>query len=233
MTGATGGIGAAVAQRLSVEGAVVHGVDIAVAESLPPTWASGSQCDVADPAQCDAAVADTLAQHGRVDGLVNCAGIGVMRRTEDHDFDEWRRILSVNLDGCFSMCRSAITALLDSQGAIVNIASVAGLRGQPYNAAYCASKGGVISLTEALAIEYQRRGVRVNCVAPGGVATDFAAKMGVSRDLDWDHMGATVMRIADAIEPDEIAAAVSYLLSDDARSITAQTVVIDKGLLKM
>jgi NAD(P)-dependent dehydrogenase (short-subunit alcohol dehydrogenase family) len=91
----------------------------------------------------------------------------------------------------------------------------------------------VISLTEALAIEYQWRGVRANCIAPGGVATDFASKMGFAADLDWDHMKSTVMRIVEPIDADEIAAAVSYLLSDEARSITGQTLVIDKGLLKM
>jgi NAD(P)-dependent dehydrogenase (short-subunit alcohol dehydrogenase family) len=240
VTGAAGGIGAAIVDRLTSEGAAIHAVDVAldapgeVSDQNPTTtWASSTVCDIADPKQCDAAVTDALDRHGRLDGLVNCAGVGVMRRTEDHEFEEWRRILAVNLDGTFSMCRAAIGALLEQRGSIVNIASVAGLRGQPYNAAYCASKGGVISLSEALAIEYQRRGVRVNCIAPGGVATTFASKMGFSGDLDWDHMAATVMRITDAIEPDEIAGGVAYLLSDDARSITGQTLVIDKGLLKM
>ncbi len=236
VTGAAGGIGAAVVDRLTAEGAVIHAIDVALdAPNEDPTtkWASSTACDIADPEQCHAAVNDAFDRHGRLDGLVNCAGVGVMRRTEDHEFDEWRRILAVNLDGTFSMCRAAIGTLLEHGGSIVNIASVAGLRGQPYNAAYCASKGGVISLTEALAIEYQRRGVRVNCIAPGGVATSFASKMGFSGDLDWDHMAATVMRITDAIEPDEIAGGVAYLLSDDARSITGQTLVIDKGLLKM
>ena len=232
VTGAAGGIGAAVVMRLAAEGATIHAVDVEV-DPAADTWSGASAVDVADPRQCDDAVAEAVQKHGRLDGLVNCAGIGIMRRTEDHEFDEWRRVLAVNLDGTFSMCRAAIGPLLEHQGAIVNIASVAGLRGQPYNAAYCASKGGVISLTEALAIEYQRRGVRANCIAPGGVATPFASKMGFSGDLDWEHMANTVMRITETVSPDEIAGAVAYLLSDDARSITGQTLVIDKGLLKM
>jgi NAD(P)-dependent dehydrogenase (short-subunit alcohol dehydrogenase family) len=233
VTGAGRGIGAATAARLVAEGARVHGFDLVAPDPATQGWSGASRVDVADPDQCRTAVAAVVELEGRLDGLVNCAGVGIMRRTEEHEWDEWRRVLAVNLDGTFAMCRAAIGALLESQGAIVNMASVAGRRGQPYNAAYCASKGGVISLTEALGIEYQRRGVRVNCVAPGGVDTDFAATMGFSRDLDWDLMGTTVMRITDMVDPQEIAAAIAYLLSDDAASITAQTLVIDKGLTKM
>lgn len=233
VTGAGRGIGAAAATRLAAEGALVHGADLVFETEPPDTWAGASTLDVTEPDQCITTVDEAIARHGRVDGLVNCAGIGIVRRTEDHTIDEWQRVLRVNLDGTFFMCRAAITALLESQGAIVNMASVAGRRGQPYNAAYCASKGGVISLTEALAIEYQRRGVRANSVAPGGVATDFASTLDFSADLDWDLMKATVMRVIDPVQPDEVAAAIAYLLSDEAASITGQHLVIDKGLLKM
>lgn len=233
VTGAGRGIGSATATRLAAEGAIVHGADLILGDAVPGDWASMSALDVADPDRCVAVVDEVVATHGRLDGLVNCAGIGIMRRTEDHRIDEWRQILAVNLDGTFFMCRASIGALLDSRGSIVNIASVAGRRGQPYNAAYCASKGGVISLTEALAIEYQRRGVRANSIAPGGVATDFASTLDFSGDFDWDHLRATVMRVVDPIDASEIAAAVAYLLSDEAASITGQHLVIDKGLLKM
>jgi NAD(P)-dependent dehydrogenase (short-subunit alcohol dehydrogenase family) len=232
VTGAGRGIGAATAARLAAEGAQVHGADLAVA-STPADWAGAWTLDVTDFARCTAVVDEIVERHGRLDGLVNCAGVGIVRRTEDHTVDEWRRVLQVNLDGTFFMCRAAIRALIDARGAIVNLASVAGRRGQPYNAAYCASKGGVISLTEALAIEYQRRGVRANSIAPGSVASDFAATLDFSGDLDWDHMKATVMRVVDPVQPDEVAAAAAYLLSDDAASVTGQHLVIDKGLLKM
>lgn len=232
VTGAGRGIGAATAERLADEGAQVHGADLAFT-STPRGWEGFSTFDVTDFEQCTAVVDTVVERHGRLDGLVNCAGIGIVCRTEDHTVNEWRRVLEVNLDGTFFMCRAAIRALLDSRGAIVNMPSVAGRRGQPYNAAYCASKGGVISLTEALAIEYQRRGVRANSIAPGGVATDFAATLDFSGDLDWDHMKATVMRVVEPVQPDEIAAAAAYLLSDEAASITGQHLVIDKGLLKM
>ena len=233
VTGAGRGIGAAVASRLAAEGALVHGCDLELPDPRPESFAGASIVDVAKPVDCDRAVADVVAMHGRLDALVNCAGVGIMRKTEEHTWDEWRRVLAVNLDGTYSMCRAAIPHLLESGGSIVNMASVAGHRGQPYNAAYCASKGGVISLTEAIAIEYQRRGVRANCVAPGGVATDFASTLDFGGELDWDLMRATVMRVTDLVEADEIAGAIAYLLSDEARSITGQTLVIDKGLLKM
>ncbi len=233
VTGAGRGIGGAAATRLAAEGAIVWGVDLDADALAEHTELAGhSVADVADYDQCAEIVAGVVAAHGRLDGLANCAGIGMMRRTEEHGIDEWRRVLSVNLDGTFFMCRAAIDALLDGGGAIVNLASVAGLRGQPYSAAYCASKGGVISLTQALGIEYRNRGVRANCIAPGGVATDFAASLDFS-GLDWDEMRATVMRITDPIHTDEIAAAIAYLLSDEARSITTEVLRIDKGLLAM
>jgi NAD(P)-dependent dehydrogenase (short-subunit alcohol dehydrogenase family) len=231
VTGAARGIGAATVTRLASEGAIVHGADLDAPNS--DALAGSSIVDVADPEQCEAVVRDAIAAHGRVDGIVNCAGIGLMRRTEEHTWEEWRRVLSVNLDGTYSMCRAAIGPLLETRGAIVNMASVAGRRGQPYSVAYCASKGGVISLTEALAIEYQRRGVRANCIAPGGVATEFASTLEFTRELDWEHMGSTLMRVTDPVQPEEIAAAIAFLLSDEAASITGQTLVIDKGLLKM
>ena len=115
----------------------------------------------------DAAVDDL----GRPSVLVNCAGIGKFANAHDMAFEDWSRIIAVNLTGTFLMAQAVLPHLLEGGGNIVNIASNAGLMGQPYSAAYCASKGGVVQLTRALAEEYLRRGVRVNCIAPGGMAT--------------------------------------------------------------
>ena len=102
---------------------------------------------------------------------MNSAGIGGFARSEEEDPARWAAIIAVNLTGTFLMCRYTLPHLLDGGGAIVNIASNAGIMGQPFSAAYCASKGGVVNLTRALAVEYLDRGVRVNCVAPGGMRT--------------------------------------------------------------
>ena len=102
---------------------------------------------------------------------VNCAGIGRFAHTHEVPFEDWQRILAVNLTGTFLVCQAAIPYLLDGGGAIVNIASNAGIKAQPYSAAYCASKAGVVHLTKVLADEYLKRKIRANCVAPGGIDT--------------------------------------------------------------
>src|SRR5438270_5242346 len=140
VSGAAGGIGGAVVERLTAEGAKVVGVDVRGTDVV---------CDVTDPASCRAAVDAVLTQHGRLDVLANVAGTGSTHHVVDFPVDEWRRIVEVNLTGTFLLSQAALPALLDSGGCIVNLASVAGLRATPYNAAYCASKGGVVMLTKS------------------------------------------------------------------------------------
>ena len=111
--------------------------------------------------------------HGSLDILANIAGVGCFKPTGALTLDEWNRTIAVNLTGTFLMCQHALEPLLASKGTIVNMASVAGLRATPYNAAYCASKGGVVMLTKALAVEFGRRGLRINCVCPSAVDTPF------------------------------------------------------------
>src|SRR5204862_2675285 len=124
-----------------------------------------------EPTSVRSAVAVAVEALGRPSVLVNCAGIGKFANAHDMPFEDWSRIIGVNLTGTFLMSQAVLPQLLDGGGNIVNIASNAGLMGQPYSAAYCASKGGVVQLTRALADEYLTRGVRVNAVAPGGIAT--------------------------------------------------------------
>ena len=119
--------------------------------------------DVSDPVSVRAAVNAAAADLGRLQLVFNCAGIGRFSHSEETPFEEWQKIIGVNLTGTFLVCQAAVPLLLDGGGSIVNIASNAGLMGQPYSAAYCASKGGVVNLTRALADEYLKRGVRVNC----------------------------------------------------------------------
>jgi meso-butanediol dehydrogenase / (S,S)-butanediol dehydrogenase / diacetyl reductase len=220
VSGAASGIGAAVVDRLVAEGATVVGCD------LTPTD-GGVECDVRDADACAAAVASTLERHGRLDVLANVAGIAVGNRIEDVSADEWRRVVDVNLTGTFLLSQAALLALLETTGTIVNMASVAGITATPYNAAYCASKGGVIMLTKSMALELAPAGVRVNAVCPASVDTPFLRGFQLPDDADMGLLMRSVAPMGNVIEPAEVAAAVAYLASDDAANVSGTTLVID------
>jgi NAD(P)-dependent dehydrogenase (short-subunit alcohol dehydrogenase family) len=234
VSGAARGIGRAVGLRLAQEGATIHAVDVRdLGESQIAIASGGGRCttgtvDVTDPEQCAAAVASALDAHGRIDVLANDAGIGQLGRIEDLTPDEWRRVLSVDLDGVFYMSRAALTALVEAKGNIVNLASVAGLVGQPYTAAYCAAKGGVVLLTKSMAAELWDRGVRVNCICPGGVATELASGFDFT-DLDRSLMRRSFLKMGEVMSVEEVASAVAYVASDEARSMTGAALSIDHG----
>ncbi len=226
VSGAARGIGAAVSGRLASEGATVVGCDIDPdidTGGVP----GGLVCDVRDPRSCAATVDQVVADHGRLDILANVAGIGAASLIADVDPEEFRRIVDVNLTGTFLLSQAALPALLDSRGTIVNMGSVAGLRATPYNAAYCASKGGVIMLTKSMAIELAKAGVRVNAVCPASVATDFLANFVVPEGADLSLFARASSPMGRVIEPAEVAAAVAYLASDDAATVSGTTLVID------
>jgi NAD(P)-dependent dehydrogenase (short-subunit alcohol dehydrogenase family) len=220
VSGAASGIGLAVADRLSNEGATVVRCDVQAV-------ADGVVCDVTDPGSCAAAVAFALETHGRLDVLANVAGIGVSRMIADLTPEEWRQVIDVNLTGTFLLSQSALPALLESRGVIVNMGSVAGLRATPYNAAYCASKGGVIMLTKSMAIELAKAGVRVNAVCPAAVDTPFLRNFRLPEGADMSLLTRSSSPMGRLIDPTEVAAAVAYLASDDAATISGTTLVID------
>ncbi|MGO8870060.1 MAG: SDR family NAD(P)-dependent oxidoreductase [Acidimicrobiales bacterium] len=220
VSGAARGIGAAVADRLADEGAVV------VRSDLTDT-PGGIVCDVTDPRSVTAAVAGVLERHGRLDVLANVAGIGISRRIGDVTLDEWRRVLDVNLTGTFLLCQAALPALLETRGTIVNMASVAGLRATPYNAAYCASKGGVIMLTKSMALELAAAGVRVNAVCPASVDTPFLRNFQLPEGADMALLTRSASPMGRLIDAAEVAAAVAYLASSDAATVSGTTLVID------
>jgi NAD(P)-dependent dehydrogenase (short-subunit alcohol dehydrogenase family) len=220
VSGAASGIGKAVSARLADEGALVVRSDL---RNVP----GDVVCDVTDPASCAAAVASVLARHGRLDVLVNVAGVGLSQRIGDVTPEEWGRIIDVNLTGTFLLSQSALPALLEAKGVIVNMGSVAGLRATPYNAAYCASKGGVIMLTKSMAIELAKAGVRVNVVCPASVDTPFLRNFQLPEGADMALLSRSASPMGRIIDPAEVAAAVAYLASDDAATISGTTLVID------
>ncbi len=183
VTGAASGIGRATALRIAEEGGSVACLDMAVDGAEKTAAEIGGKgkayaCNVADEDSVASAVAAVVSDFGKLDVTCNIAGIGKFAHTTDASKDEWDRIIAVNLTGTFLMCRATIPHLLETGGNIVNTASTAGVIGQPYSAAYCASKGGVRLLTQALAWEYIDRGIRVNAVAPGGVQTPLIQNFG-------------------------------------------------------
>ncbi len=238
VTGAASGIGRATAQRFGAEKGKVVCVDIKLAgaeETAASIRAAGGEakavaCDVSNPAQVKATVEGAVAEYGRLDVLCNVAGIGGFQRTTEVTFEQWNRFIGVNLTGQFLMCQAAIPHILKTVGAIVNVGSVAGLKSHPYSAAYCASKGGVVLMTKALAVEYGRKGLRINVVCPGGVETpiinDFQLPEGVSQ--------AALSRISPIGrmgQPPEVAGTIAFLASDDATYINGAAIVVDGGMI--
>jgi NAD(P)-dependent dehydrogenase (short-subunit alcohol dehydrogenase family) len=237
VTGAGSGLGRATASRLATEGAAVACFDV-VADAVHQTAADidtaggtarAYEVDVADPVSVRSAVTAAANDLGRPSVLVNCAGIGKFAHTHEMPFEDWSRIIAVNLTGSFLMAQAVLPYLLDGGGNIVNVASNAGLMGQPYSAAYCASKGGVVQLTRALADEYLKRGVRVNAVAPGGIATPMQRAFGIPRGADVSAISKLISPLGNA-QPEEVASLIAFVASDEGRYMTGSIVSIDGGL---
>jgi NAD(P)-dependent dehydrogenase (short-subunit alcohol dehydrogenase family) len=235
VTGAGSGLGAATARRLSGEGARVACLDVAVeaAEATAHGCGNGSRAygvDVSNPDAVRTAVTKAAADLGRPSVVVNCAGIGRFYHSHEMPFADWQKIIGVNLTGTFLVCQAAIPLLLDGGGSIVNVASNAGLMGQPYSAAYCASKGGVVQLTRALADEYLERGIRVNCVAPGGIATPLQDAFRIMpENIEFKKLAKIRTPLGNA-QPDEVAALIAFVASEEGRYMTGAIVSIDGGL---
>ena len=237
ITGAASGMGAATARELGRRGATVVLVDLdgdgarSVADELsgPTSVVVG---DVGDSAFCDGAVDAVIEQWDRVDVLVNAAGT-IHRAdalgTEDAD---WRRVMRVNVDGMFYLCRAALRPMTAARsGVIVNFGSIWGGVGSTGVLAYCVSKGAVHQLTRALALDHVEHGIRVNAVAPGEVNTPMLAS-GRERPptaADLQALAEATIPMKRLAEPDEIARVVAFLASDDASYITGEIVHVDAG----
>jgi NAD(P)-dependent dehydrogenase (short-subunit alcohol dehydrogenase family) len=234
VTGAGSGIGRAVTRRLCAEGAAVLALDINK-ETLEETaeLAGGQvgtrQADVGDPEACAEAVRACVAEFGRLDVLGNVAGIYRAAHTPQMPLELYRQVMSINLDGPFFLIQAAIPHLLETSGNIVNIASNSGIQGVPYSAAYSASKGGIISLTRSLAVEFIKTPLRVNAIAPAGTNTNIAATASFPSDMDVD-LAVRMAGLRGLAEPEEVAGLFAYLASDEARSVTGAVYTIDNGI---
>jgi NAD(P)-dependent dehydrogenase (short-subunit alcohol dehydrogenase family) len=234
VTGGASGIGRATVLRLVDEGATVVATDLdegglasTAKDAARPEAVSTVAGDVRDPQLARASVA-AAREHGRLDLLVNSAGILRFEHTHEVRLESWQQILDVNLTGTFLMCQAALPALLEHRGAIVNVASTAALAAHPWAAAYSASKGGVLALTRTIAIEYAKQGLRANAVCPGSIDTPiteaFQLPDGADGKLLYRIMSPTGMGDAS-----RVAAAIAYLGSDDALHVNGADLRIDGG----
>lgn len=237
VTGAGSGIGRASAIRLAQEGAKVFGVDVneeGTRETVATIEAAGgtafaSRCDVRETTSCNETVDAAVKALGGLDILCNIAGVLHYGLTSGCSDDDWDRVIGINLTGTFKMTRAALPHLENPQAAIVNLASAAGQQAVPYGAAYCASKGGVVMFTKSIAVEHAKIGPRVNCICPGGVATPLVASFSLPEGADANLFSHISPRMPTMGQPEEIAAMVAYLASDEARFITGSAFTIDGG----
>ena len=230
VTGAARGIGLATTDLFLEKGWRVVMTDID-ADALTQAAADRDDvlavvADVSDPDAADDQVAKALAWAGRIDALVNNAGVAQFGPVEETDFQTWQTVMRTNLDGPFLCTQAATAALKDTKGAVVNIASISGLRASTLRVAYGTSKAGVIQLTKQHAAELGEYGVRVNCVCPGPVRTKLAMAVHSQEIIDAYHDAIPLNRYG---SEREIAEVIVFLVSDQASYVTGQIVAADGG----
>jgi meso-butanediol dehydrogenase / (S,S)-butanediol dehydrogenase / diacetyl reductase len=233
VTGAGSGIGRAVAQRLAAEGAKVACLDLgghqATAEGIGSS-AIAIDCDVSNYDVVAGAVASATASLGDIDIVCNIAGIGWFAHSHLEDPARFAKAIGVNLTGTFFVCRAVLPAMVERKaGIIINTASTAGMMGQPWSAAYCGSKGGVVLMTKALAYEYRDIGLRINAVAPGGTKTNIIGGFMPPEGADWKKLG-KMMTEMETAEPEEMANVFAFIASDEARYMTGSLIAMDGGI---
>lgn len=236
VTGASSGIGAATAIAFAEAGWEVMAAgrdegrleEVADVSDSIAIWTG----DLTESDDCEELIADTIDEFGSLDCLVNSAGVIVRANVADTSDEDWRSTMGINVDAPFYLSRAALPHLLQTTGSIVNIASDWGLKGGDRAAAYCASKGAIVQLTRAMAIDHARDGLRVNAVCPGDIDTPMLTNEADDKDVDLDEF------LAQAAEespngrigtPEEVASLILFLASDAATHITGTTIPIDGG----
>jgi meso-butanediol dehydrogenase/(S,S)-butanediol dehydrogenase/diacetyl reductase len=238
VTGGASGIGRATALRLAAEGAHVVAADV---NEAPLAEVVGSS-DAA-PGRITPLVADVSSEAGVVrlvegsievlaglDVVVNAAGILSFSHTHEQSTDEWNRIVAVNLTGTFLVCRESLPHLMESRGNIVNLASTTAHAGQAWAAAYSATKGGILAMTRALAVEYGKSGVRANTISPGAIDTPITGAFRLPEGADASLLE-RAMPMGAFGSPEGVAAAIAYVASDEASHMNGADLVIDGGTL--
>jgi NAD(P)-dependent dehydrogenase (short-subunit alcohol dehydrogenase family) len=241
ITGAASGIGSACALRFAQEGARLIGFDLnataddrwnAAVKAAPGSYLETG--DVRDEERIHAVVAAGAERFGRIDVVVNCAGIALGGPVHLVPTEEWDRVMDVNLKRTFLVCKHVLPKMIEqNQGSIVNIASIEGMDGFEGGSSYNASKAGVILLTRNMAMDYARKGIRVNAVSPGFIVTPLAARMVLENEVLKDFRD----RLIDAIllgrpgRAEEVASAVFFLASDESSYITGHNLVVDGGFI--
>ncbi len=229
VTGAARGIGLATAKLFLEQGWRVALLDrdaeeLTKQDGVPNTLLL--PLDVSKPEDVEAMVTRTLDWAGRIDALVNNAGVAEFGPVEETDFEGWRRVMAINLDGVFLCTQAATRALKDSRGSIVNIGSISGLRASTLRVAYGTSKAAVIHLTKQHAAELGEYGIRVNCVCPGPVRTKLAMAVHTQEIIDAYHDAIPLNRYGSELE---IAEVITFLCSDRASYVTGQVIAADGG----
>jgi meso-butanediol dehydrogenase/(S,S)-butanediol dehydrogenase/diacetyl reductase len=226
VTGAAGGVGKQTCELFRAEGARVIGVDVVPVDGIV-------EGNLADPESITAVVEHTLAEFGGLDVLCNVAGIQAHSRIEALSPELLRKHLDVNLMGPILLTQGFVSALTESEGNVVTVASISAMMGQPYNVAYCASKAGVLLAMRALAIELADRRIRVNCVSPGGIDTPMIndAAHSLPEDANWDLVAKSQSVIPGFMPPADIAESILFLASDAASSITGSNLKVDRGVV--
>jgi|SRR5579862_1984196 len=241
VTGAASGLGRATALLFGREGAKVFAVDCngdGVVETVNAIRAAGGTAlggvtDVADAESVQGSIEYMVEQFGGLHVLVNVAGIGKAARFEEIDEREWSRTLAVNLTGVFHTTKAALPHLLHQRGGnIVNVASIAGMRGQAYASAYCASKAGLINFTRSIALEFATRHVRANCIAPAGIHTELINRFIPREDFEPQLVAYySPPRPGKLSKAEDMAKSIAFLASDDAATINGAVLVCDGGTL--
>lgn len=233
--GAGNGVGKATALGLAALGAKIACLDRdedgarAVAMQVDELSAGAAfVCDLAEPDTVVRAVTDAAQWAGGLDVLANVAATALVGRATEIEVDAFKRVLDINVVGPFAACRTALPHLIESRGCIINVASLSGIKGMPFGSPYSASKGGLIMLTKSLAVEFAEQGVRVNAIAPGGIATDMKPA-GAYPDGGKDVLFSRFRTPYGVAAPQEVADLIIYLVSDSARMVTGTVIPLDGG----
>jgi NAD(P)-dependent dehydrogenase (short-subunit alcohol dehydrogenase family) len=235
ITGGTRGLGAAISTRLAAQGALIvagYRADDASAkkfeaQSVVPQQVTTYHIDVGDPQMCHQFISEVVAAHGRIDYLINNAGMLKEHKLVDLSTEDWDDSLRINLSAAFHLAQAAIVPMRRAKfGRIVNIGSVTAVMGSPFQIDYAAAKAGLVGLTRSLARSVARSGITVNCVLPGGFATELVAELTLT-DSEAIERAVPVGRFG---RPYELAHVVASLVHDDAAYVTGAVIPVDGGL---